>query len=72
MLLHQGITNRALNMALQKTIDQSSSDGLLVGPGGRRMTEHGRQALADLLEQCLDIVEQDYQRVRTDMRQFRS
>jgi hypothetical protein len=71
MLLHQGITNRALNMALRKTIDQSLSDDLPVGPVGRRVTEHGRQALADLLEQCLDIVEQDYQNLRTDMRQFR-
>ena len=71
MLLHQGITYRALNMALRKTVDQSLSDDLLVGPGGRRVTEHGRQALADVLGQCLDIVEQDYQRLRTDMRQFR-
>ena len=71
MLLHRTITNRALNLALHKTIDQSLSDDLLVGPVGRRVTEHGRQALADLLEQCLDIVEQDYQDLRTDMRQFR-
>ena len=71
MLLHQFITNRALNMALRKTIDQSLSDGLPVGPIGRRVTEHGRQAFADLLEQCLAIVERDYQRLRADMRQFR-
>ena len=70
-LLHQGITNRALNMALRKTIDQSLSDDLPVGPIGRRVTEHGRQAFADLLEQCLAIVERDYQRLRTNMRQFR-
>ena len=71
MLLHQGITNRALNMALRNTIDQLLSDDLPVGPVGRRVTEPGRQALADLLEQCLDIVKQDYQDLRTDMRQFR-
>ena len=71
MLPHQGITNRASNMALRKSIDQSLSDDLPVGPVGRRVTEHGRQALTDLLEQCLDLVEQDYQKLRTDMRQFR-
>ena len=71
MLLHQGITNRAVNIALRKTINQLLRDDLPVGPYGRRVTEHGRQALADLLEQCLDIVEQDYQNLRTDMRQFR-
>ena len=71
MVLHQGITNRALNMALRKTIGQSLSDDLPVGPVGRRVTEHGRQAFADVLEQCLAIMERDYQRLRTDMRQFR-
>ena len=73
MLLHQGIRNRALHMALQKTLDQSPfRDDLLVGPGGRRMGQdyQRRQAFADLLDQCLDVVEQDYQKLRTDMRQF--
>ena len=75
MLLHQSIISRALNLALRKTIDQSLrpwTDDLLVGPGGERMTDHGKQALSDLLEQCLETVEQDYQKFRTDMRQFRS
>ena len=70
MLLHECIADRALNMALRKTIDQSLSDDLPVGPIGRRVTEHGRQAFADVLEQCLAIVERDYQRLRADMRQF--
>ena len=70
MLLHRSITNRALNLALHKTIDQSLKDELLVGPAGRRVTENGQQALADMLAQCLDIVEQEYQTLRSDMRQF--
>ena len=70
MLLHRSITNRALNLALHKTIDQSLKDDLLVGPGGRRVTENGQQALADMLAQCLDIVDQEYQTLRSDMRQF--
>ena len=65
------MTNRALNMALRKTIDQSLGDDLPVGPVGRRVTEHGRQALAGVLEQCLDIVEEDYQMLRTNMQQIR-
>ena len=75
MLLHRSIINRALNLALRKTIDQSFrpwTDDLLVGPGGERMTDQAKQALSDLLEQCLETVEHDYQRFRTDMRQFRS
>ena len=70
-LLYQAIMNRALNMALRKTIDQSLSDDLLVSLHGRRVTMFGRHALADILERCLDIVKDDYQRLRTDMRQFR-
>ena len=72
MLLHCGITNRAMYAALRKTVEQSCSSDLLVGPGGQRVTEEARRALADLLAQCLDIVDQDYLKVRTDMRQFRS
>ena len=71
VLLHQGITNRALNMALRKTIDQSLSDDLPVGPDGRCVTRCGRQAFADILEQCLDIVKDDYQSLQANMRQFR-
>ena len=70
-LLYQAIMNRALNMALRKTIDQSLSDDLLVSPHGQRVTMFARHALADILERCLDIVKDDYQRLRTDMRQFR-
>ena len=69
MLFHRSIANRALNLALHKTIDQSLKDDLLVGPGGRRVTENGKQALADMLAQCLDIVDQEYQTLRSDMRQ---
>ena len=65
------MTNRALNMALRKTIDQSLGVDLPVGLVGRRVTENGRQALAVVFEQCHDIVEQDYQTLRTDMQQFR-
>ena len=70
-LLHCGITNRALYEALQTTIDQARDEYLPVGPGGLTVSEDGRRVLADLLEQCLDIVDQDYQKIRTDMRQFR-
>ena len=70
-LLYQAITNRALNMALRKTIDQSLSDDLLVSLHGRRVTMFGRHALADILERCLDIVKDDYLRLRTDLRKFR-
>lgn len=58
-------------MALRKTIDQSLEDDLPVGPAGRRVTDHGRQALAEILEHCLDIVKEDYQRLLHDMLQFR-
>ena len=70
-LLHRAITNRALNMALRKTIDQSLSDDFLAGPQGRRLTRFGREARADILEQCLDIVKDDYQRLKIDIWQFR-
>ena len=70
-LLHRAITNRALNMALRTTIDQTLSDDLPVGPQGRRVTRFGRQALADILEQCLDIVKDDYQRLQIDMKRLR-
>ena len=69
-LLHRTITNRALNLALHKTIDQSLKDDLIVGPCGRRVSEEGQQTLADMLSQCLDIVDQEYQTLRSDMRQF--
>ena len=70
-LLHRAITNRSSNMALRKTIDQSLSDDLPVGPHGQRVTMFGRQALADILERCLDIAKDDDQKLQTDMRQFR-
>ena len=69
-LLHRAITNRALNMALRKTIDQSLG-ALFVGPDSRCVTRFGRQALADILEQCLNTVEDDYQSLQAKMRQFR-
>ena len=70
-LLHQAITNRALNMALRKTIGNSLGDDLFVGPDSRCVTQFGRQALADILEQCIDTVLTDYQSLRDDMKQFR-
>jgi uncharacterized protein YchJ len=70
-LLHRAITNRAFNMALRKTIDKSLGDDLLVGPDGRCVTHCGRQALADILEQCIDTVLTDYQSLRNDVRQYR-
>ena len=69
-LLHRTITNRAWNLALHKTIDESLKDDLIVGPGGCRVSEKGQQTLADMLSQCLDIVDQEYQTLRSDMRQF--
>ena len=69
-LLHRAITNRALNMALRKTIDKSLGDDLLVGPDGRCVTQFGRQALADILEHCIDTVLTDYQSLRDNMKQF--
>ena len=69
-LLHRAITNRALNMALRKTIDKSLGNDLLVGPDGRCVTQLGRQALADLLEHCIDTVLTDYQSLRDNMKQF--
>ena len=69
-LLHRAITNRALNMALRKTIDKSLGDDLLVGPDGRCVTQFGRQALADILEHCIDTVLTDYQSLQDNMRQF--
>ena len=70
-LLHRAITNRALNMGLRKTIDKSLGDDLLVGPDGRCVTQFGRQALADILEHCIDTVLTDYQSLRDNMKQFR-
>ena len=70
-LLHQAITNRALNMALRKTIGNSLGDDLFVGPDSRCVTQFGRQALADILEQCIDTVLTDYQSLRDDMKKFR-
>ena len=70
-LLHQAITNRALNMALRKTIGNSLGDDLFVGPDSRSVTQFGRQALADILEQCIDTVLTDYQSLRDDMKKFR-
>ena len=70
-LLHQAITNRALNMALRKTIGNSLGDDLFVGPDSQSVTQFGRQALADILEQCIDTVLTDYQSLRDDMKKFR-
>ena len=70
-LLLRAIANRALNMSLRTTIDHSLRHDLLVGPHGRRVTMCGRQALADILELCLDIVKEDYKKLEIDMRQFR-
>ena len=70
-LLHRAITNRSSNMAVRKTIDQSLIDDLPVGPHGQRVTAFGRQALADILERCLDTVRDDYEKLQTDIRQFR-
>ena len=69
-LLHRAITNRALNMALRKTIDKSLGDDLLVGPDGQCVTQFGRPALADILEHCIDTVLTDYQSLRDNMKQF--
>ena len=70
-LLHRAITNRALNMALRKTIDKSLDDDLRVSPDGRCVSQLGRQTLADILEQCVDTVQADYLRLRDNIRQFR-
>ena len=70
-LLHRVIVNRSFNMALRKIIDRSLHDDFLVCPIGRRPVEQDRRTLADLLDQCYEIVQEEYAKLHTDMRQFR-
>ena len=70
-LLHRFIMNRSFNMALQEVIDQSLQDDYLVCPIGRRPVEHGRQILADSLEECYDIIQNEDAKLKTDMQRIR-
>jgi hypothetical protein len=54
-------------MALRKTIDKSLGNDLLVGPDGRCVNQLGRQALADILQHCMDTVLTDYQSLQDNM-----
>jgi len=70
-LLLRAITNRAMNMALRTTIDHSLAHDLYVGPHGKPVTMSGRKALSDILEVCLDIVKEDYEKLGNELREFR-
>ena len=70
-LLLRAIANRAMNMALRTTIDHSLANGLYVGPHGKPVTMSGRKALSDILEVCLDIVKEDYEKLGNELREFR-
>ena len=71
-LLHQYIENRSFNMAVRTVIHQSlGSLYFLIRPIGQRSDDRGRQAVADLLEQCLNVLQEDYASLQTTLRQFR-
>ena len=71
-LLHQYIENRSFNMAVRTVINQSlGSLYFSVRPLGQRSDDRGRQAVADLLEQCLNVLQEDHARLQTNLRQFR-
>ena len=70
-LFHRVITNRSFNMALRKVIGPSLHDDFFNCPIGRRPVEQGRQMIADLLEQCCDIIQEEHAKLKTDKRQFR-
>ena len=71
-LLLRAIANRAMNMAVRTTIEHSLAHDLHVGPHGQPVTECGRQALTDILEMCLGIVKEDYEKLGNELRQFRA
>ena len=71
-LLHQYIENRSFNMAVRTVINQSlGSLYFSVRPLGQRSDDRGRQAVADVLEQCLNVLQEDYASLQTTLRQFR-
>ena len=70
-LLLRAIANRAMDMALQTTIDHSIGHNLLVGPYGRPVTMCGRKALSGMLEVSLDIMKEDYEKLGNELREFR-
>ena len=71
LLLNRFIENRSFNMALRKIIDKSLQDAWMFCPIGRRPDEQSRRAVADLLEQCCAIIEEEHATLQTDMRSFR-
>ena len=71
-LLHRAIENRSFNMAQRKIIILSFDDHLLILPIGQRLDEETRRVVADVLEQCLEITQADYETLQADMRTFRN
>ena len=71
-LLHRAIENRSFNMALRQIISLSFDDHLLILPVGQRLDEETRRAIADVLVQCLEITQADYETLQADMRNFRN
>ena len=55
-------------MALRKIISPSCDDDVLILPVGQRLDEETRRVVADVLEQCLEITQDDYKTLQTDMR----
>ena len=55
-------------MALRQIISLSCDDDLLILPVGQRLDEETRRVVADVLEQCLEITQDDYETLQTDMR----
>ena len=67
-LFHRAIENRPFNMALKKIISVSFDDDVLILPVGQRFDEETRRVVADVLEQGLEITQDDYKMLQTDMR----
>ena len=71
-VLNQAIENRSLNMAQRKVIDQSLHNDCFVCPIHHHLNEQGRLAVGDLLEQCSEVIPEEYAKLPTDMQQFRN
>ena len=72
--LHQYIENRSWTMALLSVIDRSlGSLCELVRPPGQHWTLylHTVSACVGLLGHCLDIMQEDLEKLKTSLRQFR-
>ena len=58
-------------MALRRIINLLFDDDLFIVPIDRHLDEETRRVIADALEQCLDITQEDYETLLADMRTFR-